>query len=252
MIDCHAHLCFDESDIGQELLERAALAGVSSIVNICTTPNELERGCALAEKCKVLNVYTVASTTPHDVVKADPDFIKQIEKSAGKLVAIGETGLDYYYEHSPKKAQQDALKEYIELAIRVNLPLVIHCRDAFSDLFAIFDSYKNLPQIMLHCFTGTLAEAKVAQERGYYLSMSGIVTFAKSTALQEVARQIPSELLLLETDSPYLAPKSNRGKKNEPAFIKETAQFLASLREVSFEALCAQTTNNAKRLFNIS
>lgn len=247
MIDAHAHLS-SESDVGS-ILDRASQAGVVAVVNVCTTAAELERGLRLSEECTVPKIYTVASTTPHDASRESPEFFNLIEANADRLSAIGETGLDYYYEHSPKKAQQALFQTYIDLAVRLKKPLVIHCRDAFDDLFAILDEQRTVPPIMLHCFTGSMSEAKKAQDRGFYLSMSGIVTYPKSTLLQEVAAQIPSELLLVETDSPYLAPQSRRGKKNEPAYLKETVTFLAALRKVSVDDLVRETSMNAKKLF---
>jgi TatD DNase family protein len=249
MIDCHAHLCLESEDALAEQLERARKAGIYAIVNICTNPEELKRGLQIAKTTLEPKIFTAASTTPHDVIRAEPSFIKEIEACHKSLIAIGETGLDYFYEHSPRSKQQESLHAYIELALRVKLPLVIHCRDAFSDLFAIFDGYKTIPQVMLHCFTGSLEEAKQAQNRGFYISFSGIVTFAKSQELQAVAPYISSELLLLETDAPFLAPQSKRGKKNESSNIFETMRFVAALRKVTEEELIATTTANAKKLF---
>ena len=251
MIDCHAHLSAQSSDIVQGELERARLAGIVGIVNVCTTPKELEIGLELAKTTKEPKIYTAASTTPHDVTKADPEFIHEIQACKDELVAIGETGLDYYYEHSPRKEQQASFRSYIELAIRTHLPLVIHCRDAFEDLFAIFDEYKSLPDVMLHCFTGSKDEAKQAQNRGFYISLSGIVTFSKSKELQELSRYISDDLLLLETDAPYLAPQTKRGKKNEPSFISETFECVAHLRNTSKEHLVELASRNAKKLFRI-
>lgn len=250
MIDCHAHISLEQDEALKELCERARDAGVEAIVNVCTTPDELRRGLQIAQEAISVKIYTAASTTPHDVITAPPSFIKEIEEAHKFLVAIGETGLDYFYEHSPRVEQQESLNAYIELALRVNLPLVIHCRDAFSDLYSIFDGYSRLPEVMLHCFTGSKSEAKMAIDRGFYISLSGIVTFPKSKELQELVPYLPSERILLETDSPFLAPKSQRGKKNEPSFIKETAACVAALRKVTLDELIATTTQNAKRLFH--
>lgn len=249
MIDCHAHLSGQNLESLDDELERARLAGIVGIVNVCTSPDELKHSLELAKKVAMPKIYTAASTTPHDVHRQDPHFITQIEECASLLVAIGETGLDYFYEHSPRKEQQAAFRAYIELALRVNLPIVIHCRDAFVDLFAIFDEYKVLPHVMLHCFTGSVKEAQSAIERSFYISLSGIVTFAKSQALQEVVPYIPDELLLLETDAPYLAPRRHRGQKNEPSFIVETLEFVAGLKNVSSDVLMTQIAQNAKTLF---
>lgn len=256
LIDSHAHLCDKafENEIDQ-ILESAKNHSVGQIVNICTDLETLEKGIALARSYPW--IHLAASTTPHDVEKEGEIVFEKIAESArkGLLKAIGETGLDYYYEHSNRKVQQTFFKRYLSLANECNLPVVIHCRDAFSDFFDIIDTHfheRNLPcPGVLHCFTGTSEDAKELVKRGWMISMSGIVTFKKSVDLQEIAKSIPLENLLIETDAPYLAPQKNRGKRNEPAFLYETAQFLSHLRGVAFEELANATTANAKKLFRI-
>jgi TatD DNase family protein len=217
-VDSHAHLASDElyQDI-EGLIARAQAAGVDRIVNICTDKETLVRGLRMAEKYPCL--MTTASVTPHDVAKIGESDWEEIAVAArgGRLVAIGETGLDYHYTHSPKEIQIDFLRRYLRLAKECHLPVVIHCRDAFADFFQILDEEYVGGKGVLHCFTGTLDEAKEVVKRGFYLSLSGIVTFKKSVALQEVAAFVPLENLLIETDAPYLAPQSKRGKMNEPA-----------------------------------
>lgn len=259
LIDSHAHLSSDScyERVG-ELISRAENAHVKSIVNICTDKTTLERGLRIAGKKDSVKVFTVAATTPHDVEKEGESFFPVVEKCAkeGSLVAIGETGLDYYYAHSPKEVQIAFLKKYLRLANAQNLPVVIHCRDAFSDFFTILDeenkTYKTPIKGVLHCFTGTLAEATELLARGWYISLSGIVTFPKSLELQEVAKQVPLNRLLIETDTPYLAPKSHRGKQNEPAFLVETCQVIADLKNVSFDAVANVTSQNAQDFFRLS
>jgi TatD DNase family protein len=248
MIDCHAHISCEES---YDFLDRAVSSGVSRIINIATNTLELMQGLQLASTVNQIKIYTTAAITPHDAAKQEAGFFSEIEKAAHekKLIAIGETGLDYHYEYAPKQMQIDSFCKHIALGLQENLPLQIHCREAFSDLYSIFDSFETLPGVMLHCFTGTKEEAKAALDRGFYISFSGIVTFKKSVELQEVLRYVPLNSLLLETDSPYLAPQSHRGKKNEPAFIVETAQFVSTLKNVPFDALVQSVTDNAKKLF---
>lgn len=254
--DAHAHLTFDEHADVMPVLERALAAGVAGIINVCTELGDLQRGIALAksaqESAKVPKIYTAAALTPHDASKDDTLFFKEIERAAQakELVAIGETGLDYHYNHAPKEVQAASLRRYLTLAKNTNLPVVIHCRDAFDDLCLIIDETSPDVSVMLHCFTGTLEEAKRAASRGWYISMSGIVTFAKSTALQEVAKYVPQDLLLLETDSPYLAPQGFRGQTNEPAYLVATANIVATLRGQTNELLAQSTTQNVKRLFH--
>ena len=253
-IDSHAHLTCDAVyDQIDEILQSAQDVGVAKIVNICTDIKTLERGLILSKKYPW--VYNSASTTPHDVDKEGAEFFSIVEKYArgGSLLAIGETGLDYYYSHSKPETQKFYLRKYLQLALETKLPVIIHCRDAFKDFFQILDeeyieNEKHAPGV-LHCFTGTMEEAEAVIERGWYLSLSGIVTFKKSTALQEVAKKVPLERLLIETDTPYLAPQSHRGKQNQPAFIVETAQIIADLKQIPLEVLVNQTRLNTEKLF---
>ncbi|HEY2810210.1 MAG TPA: TatD family hydrolase [Rhabdochlamydiaceae bacterium] len=252
-VDTHAHLT--ETSLCEqleEILKRAALHGIAKIVNICTDEKTLDEGLLLSQREKW--IYNAAATTPHDVEKEGELFFPLVEKAARahKLVAIGETGLDYYYMHSPQKMQRDFLVRYFALAISLKLPVIFHCRDAFADLFALSDShYKGRPAV-LHCFTGTLEEAKGVLERGWYLSISGIATYKKSDALREVVQYVPLDRLFIETDTPYLAPQSRRGKVNEPSFMIETAEMIASLKGIKLEALGEITSQNAERFFSFS
>lgn len=256
-IDSHAHLTSDAvfSDIDL-LLTRAKEAGLCNIINICTDKSTLERGIALHKK--VPWVYNTASTTPHDVDKEGEEVFPLVEASAkaGDLVAIGETGLDYYYEHSQKATQKKFLIKYLHLALECQLPVVIHCREAFADFFEILDveyrpSGQHAPGV-LHCFTGTMEEAKKVLERGWYLSLSGIATFKKSIELHEVAKMVPLDQLLIETDTPYLAPQSHRGKRNEPAYLIETANHIANLKGIPLAKVAAATKANAQTLFRLT
>lgn len=248
--DSHAHLTCDP--VFSELdgvLKRAQEEQVSGIMNICTDKISLERGLELAEKVKW--VYNVGATTPHDVEKEGELYFPLFEEAArtGKLVAVGETGLDYYYEHSPKELQQSFFSRYLALASECHLPVVIHCRDAFDDLFTI--SQREFPKVraVLHCFTGTMKEAEIALERGWMISFSGIVTFKRSEALRDVAKEVPLNQLLIETDTPYLAPQTKRGKMNEPSFVRETAELIASIKKISLEEVAWITTKNVKDFF---
>lgn len=257
LIDSHAHLTsptvFEQLDA---VLERAKQAGVTSIVNICTDPLSLERGLALSQRCPW--IYQAAATTPHDVEKEGEAVFEIMAASAlqGLLRAVGETGLDYHYEHSNRLIQKQFLRRYLQLALECQLPIIIHCREAFADLFEMIDvDYTvngSCAPGVLHCFTGNLKEAEEVLKRGWMLSLSGIVTFKKSHELQQVAKEVPLEQLLIETDTPYLAPQGHRGKQNEPAFLVETAHFVASLKRVPFEELARVTAQNAKRFFGFS
>lgn len=254
LIDSHAHLTssivFEQLD---SVLVRAQQANIKAIVNICTDPLSLERGILLSQRYPW--IYQAAATTPHDVEEQGEKVFENIAFSArqGQLKAIGETGLDYYYEHSNRDIQKQFLRRYLHLALECQLPVIIHCRNAFSDFFEILDAEyqiqgRHAPGV-LHCFTGTQSDAEEVLKRGWMLSLSGIVTFKKSVELQEVARMVPLEQLLIETDTPYLAPQKYRGKQNEPAFLVETARFIALLKQVSFEELAKITAQNTSFLF---
>lgn len=254
LIDSHAHLGDHALHSNSaHIIVRAKNAGVAAIVNICTNQLTAERGLVLAEHYPRY-VYNAGATTPHDVEKEGEEHFAFFAKLAKekKLVAIGETGLDYYYERSPHKVQQTFLCRYFALAKECQLPVVIHCRNAFEDLCALADEhYAGLP-LLLHCFTGGVQEAKKALDRGWKISFSGIVTFKKSEALREAARYTPLESLMIETDSPYLAPQSKRGMTNEPSFIIETAQMLAELKNVSLAHLAEQTFVTTSSFFQLS
>jgi len=251
-LDSHAHLTspavYPEVEA---LLKEAQEAGVTKIVNICTDAETLERGMKLEQRFPW--VKNAAATTPHDVDKEGEALFPMMAEHArsGKLVAVGETGLDYHYNHSKPETQKHFLRRYLQLALECRLPVVIHCREAFNDFFRILDEeYPEGPGV-LHCFTGTVEEAKKLVERGWMVSFSGIVTFKKSEELREAARIVPIEQLLIETDTPYLAPQSRRGKPNRPAYIVETAGCLAELKGIQPEQLTGATKANAEKLFRI-
>lgn len=257
LFDSHAHLAdegvYPEAD---SVIVRAAAQGVEKIVNVCTDVGSLERGLLLAQKHP--QVYLAGAIPPHSVTEEYEIFFQLFAEKAreGKFVAIGETGLDYFYHTLSKDLQKKAFSQYIALALSCKLPLIIHCREAFSDFFEIIDAEyiqdgKPAPGV-LHCFTGTQQDADKLIERGWMISFSGIVTFKKSTELQAIAQRVPLKNLLIETDTPYLAPQSKRGKQNEPAFLAETARFIANLRGISFEELAAITYQNAMRFFGLS
>ncbi len=255
-IDSHAHLSGGQTwpEISA-ILQRAQAAGIEHVINICTDADSLNRGLELASGHPW--IYNTGATTPHDVDKEGellfPVFAAEAKN--GNLIAIGETGLDYHYAHSAKETQKQFLVKYLHLALECRLPVVIHCREAFHDLFAILDAEYTvngaLAPGVLHCFTGTLQEAENVFERGWYLSLSGIVTFKNSAALQAVAKMAPLEQLLIETDTPYLAPQSKRGKPNEPSYLPEIGHMIAQMKGISLQEVAAATRNNAKKLFGL-
>ena len=252
--DSHAHLSSSEVlPIIDQVVERAKLSGVTNMMNICTDPITLENGLQLAEKYS--QICNAGATTPHDVEKEGENAFPIFAKAARdkKLLAVGETGLDYYYKELDKNVQKDFLIRYLHLALECDLPVIFHCREAFDDLFKITDAeYERKAPAILHCFTGSLKEAEEVLQRGWHLSLSGIVTFKNSATLREVAKIVPLNQLLIETDTPYLAPQSKRGKQNEPSFITETARCIAEVKGVPLDEVALATFENAAQLFKNS
>ena len=251
--DSHAHLSSTEVlPLIDAVITRAKLAGVCRMLNICTDLETLQNGLKLEEKFP--EIKNAGATTPHDVEKEGEEMFPIFAEAARKkkLAAIGETGLDYYYKELNPDIQKRFLRKYLHLALECELPVIFHCREAFKDLFAVADAdYAKGSPAILHCFTGTVAEAEEVLKRGWHLSISGIATFKKSEALREVAKIVPLNQLLIETDTPYLAPQSKRGRQNEPAFIPETARAIAMAKGISVEEVAKATFENAMRLLSL-
>ena len=250
LIDSHAHLTFNKTMDTETLVSNAKKENVTQIINICTDNRALEAGIELAKEST--NIYNAAAVTPHDVEK-ESLFFQQVEKYAknNKLIAIGETGLDYFYHKKNKSLQIAYFIKHIELAKKMDLPLIIHCRDAFDDLFEMTTPFLPFDAV-LHCFTGTIYEQKKVLEMGWYISFSGIITFKNSIKLQEVVKNTPLNKMLIETDTPFLAPQKYRGKSNEPAFLIETAKKIAELKNIDVEEVIKITSKNTKSLFSLN
>jgi TatD DNase family protein len=254
-IDSHCHLTSDKLvDDADAIIARAKEAGVVKIININTDQKTLERGLHLQKKYPDY-IENTAATTPHDVEELGESDFAVFEKAAhkGQLVAIGETGLDYYYEHSNRELQKEFLQRYLMLAKECDLPVIFHCRgdEAFTDLFKI--AKKFLPfKAILHCFTGNEDQAKQCIDYGWYISMSGIVTFKKSDELREVLKTIATDRIVIETDSPYLAPQKYRGKTNESAYVHEVLEMVAKTHGCSIEPLAKEILANTKYVLGLS
>ncbi len=255
LIDSHAHVDGPEFDADRdEVLARARAAGVQRMIVIGAVdePASAERAVALAERDP--NIWATVATHPHDAAKMTPDWWAVHERLAPhpRVVAIGETGLDYYYDHSPRAEQQAVFARFIALARTVGKPVVCHIRDAHDDARAILREHRAAELgIIIHCFTGTPEDAAAYAAMGAYISFSGIVTYKTAQPLRDAVRQVPRDRLLVETDCPYLAPVPKRGKRNEPAFITYTAEAVAREVGISYEDLAALTTENATRIYRL-
>ncbi|HEY1474654.1 MAG TPA: TatD family hydrolase [Pseudolabrys sp.] len=253
LVDSHCHLDFP--DFAAELdavVERARAAGVGRMVTISTRVRKHAQVLAIAEKYP--DIFCSVGTHPHNA-KEEPDVDAKMLVSLAKhpkIVAIGEAGLDYHYDKSPRDAQAVSFRRHIAAARETGLPLVIHSRDCDADMAVILSEEmgKGAFPAVLHCFTGGRDLAMRAIELGLSISFTGILTFKNSQALRDVARELPGERIMVETDAPYLAPLPFRGNRNEPAYVAETAKVLAAARDVSFDEIAQQTTDNFFRLFN--
>jgi len=256
-IDSHAHIDGPEFDADRpDVIKRAEDAGVSTILNVGTgDPHSgaFERAVQLSQSHP--NILTALGVHPHDAKLYDDRAEERIRKLIGEnkaVVAWGEIGLDFHYDNSPRDVQIEVFRRQLRSARELNLPVIIHTREAENETIEILSAEctgASRPGIM-HCFSGSMDLALKAVDLGFYISFSGIVTFKKAEDLRQVARQVPLDRLLIETDCPYLAPIPFRGKRNEPAYVVEVARFLAGLRETSLEEMAQITSDNFRRLID--
>lgn len=261
-VDSHCHLDmlpgWVEGDLSLEdswreieaAVQRAHDAGVEWILNPGSTWKETPAVLAVAERFS--HVFASVGIHPHEADTWDDGSYARLKGLAahGKVRAIGEIGLDYYYDHGSREAQHRAFREQLRLARELDLPVIVHTRDAEDDTVAILKE-EGATHGVIHCFTGTTALAEATLAMGFHVSFSGVVTFKRSEELRATAKVVPMERLLIETDSPYLAPPPHRGKRNEPAYVVKIAETLAELHGVGLAELAERTTENALRLFNI-
>lgn len=253
MIDSHCHLDSAEFDADRDaVIERALAAGVEHMMAIGTGngPPDLEAGLRLADWHAAF--YATVGVHPHDAAKAKPEDFEHLARLLAhpKALAVGEIGLDYHYDFSPRDVQKSVFSAQMEIAAQAKKPIVIHTREAWDDTLALIEEHWAPHGIggIMHCFSGGREEARRALDLGFYLSFGGIVTFPKALAVQEAAQFAPRDRILIETDAPYLAPVPKRGKRNEPALIVHTARRLAELRGESYEDVCAATSGNFRDL----
>ena len=251
MIDSHCHLDHEPllSDL-KNVIKRSKNVGIKKLLTISTSHESFDRIKKIINEDEI--IYGTIGVHPHETTdnKITTDFIIKNLTQNLKIIGIGETGLDFYYNNSDKNNQIISFKEHIEASIQTNVPLIIHSRDAEDETFDILSEYKNKDlKILMHCFTGSRSFAEKLLTLNAYFSASGIITFKNSQELQETFKFLPLDKILIETDSPFLAPVPNRGKKNEPSFIDYTAQKLAEIKNISKSDLVNFTTNNFNKLF---
>jgi TatD DNase family protein len=253
MIDSHCHL--DHEPLHENLsdiISRSKNVGITKLLTICTTLESFENIKTIIKKDQM--IYGTYGIHPHETLNNQVDkktIIRSVNENK-KIIGIGETGLDFFYNYSDKDRQISSFKAHIEASIELDKPVIIHSRDAEKETFDILNYYKNKNlKILMHCFTGSLEFSKKLIDLDAFFSASGIITFKNSTELQDTFKTIPLEKLLIETDSPFLAPIPMRGKKNEPSFIKYTLAKLSSLKETTDEIMSKITTDNFNKLFNL-
>lgn len=253
LFDTHAHLNADqfEEDV-DEVIKRAQAEGVSNIVVVGFDEKTIKGALKLAESYEF--IYAAVGWHPVDAIDMNDDHLAWIEQLAShpKVVALGEMGLDYYWDKSPKNVQKDVFRKQIRLAKKVKLPIIIHNRDAHEDIVKILKE-EDAAEVggIMHCFGSSLEIAKQCIEMNFYLSFGGPVTFKNAKKPKEVAKEIPLDRLLIETDCPYLSPHPNRGKRNEPSYVKLVAEAIAEIKEIPYQELVRATNENAKKLFAI-
>lgn len=248
-IDIHAHLNMLEEGV-EPALEAARAAGVKRVITIGTEPKDHPIVLEIARKYYP-EVYCTLGVHPHDGGTYTAEAGKFIEDNLHDpcVVAVGEIGLDYYYDNSPREAQQEAFRAQLEIARKHKMPVEIHTRDAEEDTVRILSEFKGELTGLIHCFTGTEWLARQALDLGLNISISGVVTFKNADSLRETVKMLPLDRIHVETDAPFLAPIPMRGKKNTPAYVVHTAEFVAQLKGISLEELCAQTKLNALKMF---
>jgi TatD DNase family protein len=257
LIDSHAHIDFPQfADDREAMLERARAAGVTTLLAIGSGPGpeRLDAAIPFAEQHDW--IYASVGTHPHEAKELTPAHLEQLAKLARhpRVIAYGEIGLDYFYDHSPRDVQHRVFREQMELAANAKLPIIIHCRDAWPDCMQMLEQDWRPTGLggILHCFTSTLEDAKRGLDMGFLISFAGNSTYPKAQNLRDVAKALPLENLLIETDAPFLAPQGYRGKRNEPAYVGEVAKSIASVRNLAAEEVASATAANFRRFFGLN
>ena len=257
LIDSHAHIDFPQfAEDREAMLERAREAGVNTLLAIGTGPGPEKLDAALPYAESYDWIYSSVGIHPHEAKQATPGHFEQLAKLAQhpKVIAWGEIGLDYFYDHSPRDVQARVFGAQMELAHAARLPVIIHCRDAWDDCLDMLAEHWKPTGLggILHCFTGALDHARRGLDMGFLISFAGNSTYPKAQNIRDVAKELPLENILIETDAPFLAPQPYRGKRNEPAYVSEVAKTLANVRNLPPEEIAATTASNFRRFFGIA
>jgi TatD DNase family protein len=257
LIDSHAHIDFPQfAEDRDAMFERARAAGVRNILAIGTGPGPEKLDAALPYADAHDWIYTSIGIHPHEAAQVTQAHLDELARLAKhpKVIAWGEIGLDYYYDHSPRDVQDRVFRQQMELAAAAKLPIIIHCREAWPDCLRVLEEVWKPTGIggILHCFSSTLEDAQRGMDMGFLISFAGNSTYPKAQAIRDVAKALPLSNILIETDSPYLAPQPWRGKRNEPAYVAEVAKVLGNVRDLGAEEIARATTENFRRFFRLS
>jgi TatD DNase family protein len=257
LIDSHAHIDFPQFDADRDaMLARAQGAGVSTLLAIGVGPGPEKLDAALPYAEAYDWIYTTVGIHPHEAKEVTSTHLATMESLARhpKVIAFGEIGLDYFYDHSPRDVQDRVFRQQMELARAAKLPVIIHCRDAWDDCLRVLEEVWKPTGLggILHCFTGSLEHARRGLNLGFLVSFTGNITYPKAQSIRDVAKILPLSNILIETDSPYLAPQAHRGKRNEPAYVLEVAKALATVRNLGLQETAVATTENFRRFFRLA
>jgi TatD DNase family protein len=257
LIDSHAHVDVSDFDADRDaMLARAQAAGVGTLLAIGNGPEIEKLGAAIHYAEQKDWIYASIGIHPHEAKHATEEHYAELDRLAqhSRVIAWGEIGLDYHYDHSPRDTQAQVFCRQLEQARTAKRPIVIHCREAWTDCLKLLEQHWRSSALggIFHCFAGTLAEARQGMEMGFLISFAGNVTYPKAQNLRDVAGEVPLDCLLVETDSPFLAPQPHRGRRNEPAYVAEVAQSIANVRNLPADEVACATAENFRRLFNLT
>ncbi|MFA5239325.1 MAG: TatD family hydrolase [Phycisphaerae bacterium] len=253
LIDTHCHLTFEQftEDVAQ-VIQRSTDAGVTGWITVGTDLADSRKAVELAERFE--KMYAAVGIHPHDARTVTADTLKELRELAQhkKIVALGETGLDYHYNFSSHEEQRNVFNEHLKIAAEMDLPVIVHCREAFDETMDILEQFKDVKKIIFHCFSGSAEQAKIVLDKGFYISFTGVVTFKNADAIRDTARLVPLDRMMVETDCPFMSPEPMRKQKtNEPALMIYTAKRLAELKEIDLADFAEAVTATSKVFFGL-